>query len=304
MAKQATLILSGIIIYIIRSFLIKELHRKDNLEEHQKVRLVKTVTTVLGIIAVVIVVSGYGLQTNSLLALMGVVGLALSLALQGLMSNFFSGCVLPITRLFREGDVIEVGGTMGIIEHIGYFNTSLVTIDNITIVIPNSILTSSCITNYSAKKTLVVEQSFDVSPTMKDEDVRTALKGAIGKDPRILTDPEPVIRIQSFNSMNVTYTVEVSCQSENYYDVIYTLIENVYASFMEHAIEMGIGMMSRSSGGAGGGRGGMGQQSGNAGGGRGGMGQQAGGTGGRGGANAGHGGAQQEHGNTNGSHQA
>ena len=143
-----------------------------------------------------------------------------------------------------------------------------------------SILTSSCITNYSAKKTLVVEHSFDVSPTIQDEDVRTALKGAIGKDPRILTDPEPVIRIQSFNSMNVTYTVEVSCQSENYYDVIYTLVENVYASFMEHAIEMGIGMMSMSSGGAGGGRGGMGQQSGSAGGGRGGMGQQSGNAGG------------------------
>ena len=111
------------------------------MEERQKVRLVKTVTTVLAIVAIIIVVSGYGMQTGSILALLGVAGLSLSLAAQGLISNFFSGCVLPITKQFREGDVIEVNGTSGIIERIGYFNTTLVTIDNVTIVIPNSVLT-------------------------------------------------------------------------------------------------------------------------------------------------------------------
>ena len=168
------MVLSGIIIYIIRAFLIKSLRRSDKMEERQKVRFVKTVTTVLAIVAIIIVVSGYGLQTGSLLALLGVLGLSLSLSAQGLLSNFFSGCVLPITKPFSEGDVVEVNGTRGIIERIGYFNTTLLTLDNVTVVIPNSLLTSGSITNYSTKEILKAEQAFNVDPGMADEDVRVA----------------------------------------------------------------------------------------------------------------------------------
>jgi len=92
-----TLILSAIVIYIVRAFLIKSLRRNDKMEERQKVRLVKTVTTALAILAIIIVVSGYGLQTGSLVALIGVAGLSLSLSVQGLLSNFFQAvsCLLP-----------------------------------------------------------------------------------------------------------------------------------------------------------------------------------------------------------------
>lgn len=255
-----TLVISGVVIYIIRAFLIKSLRRNDKMEERQKVRLVKTVTTALGILAIIIVVSGYGLQTGSLVALIGVAGLSLSLSVQGLLSNFFSGCVLPITKPFREGDVIDAGGTRGIIERIGYFNTTLVTIDNVTVVVPNSVLTSGCITNYSTKEILRVEQTFNVDPGMADENVRAALREAIGKDPRILTDSEPEIRIESFDSMSTAYTVAVPCKSGDYYNVSHALIENVYASFKEHSIEMGSSMMGMRGGGQAGGQGGSGPQ--------------------------------------------
>lgn len=274
-----TLLLSGIVIYIIRAFLIKSLRRNDKMEEKQKVRLVKTVTTALAIVAIIIVVSGYGLQTGSLLALIGVMGLSLSLSVQGLLSSFFSGCILPITKPFREGDIIEAGGTTGIIKRIGYFNTTLVTLENITVVIPNSVLTSGCITNYSTMETLKVERTFNVSPNTADEDVRAALLDAIGKDPRILADPAPVIRLESFSAMNAAYTVKVPCLSKDYNDVSYALVENVYASFKEHAIEMGSDTSGARSGGQTGSRGKGGQQSGGQGG-RGG--QQSGGQGGRG----------------------
>ena len=285
-----TLVFSGIIIYIIRAFLIKSLRRSDKMEEKQKVRFVKTVTTVLAIIAIIIVVSGYGLQTGSLLALIGVAGLSLSLSVQGLLSSFFSGCVLPLTKPFREGDIIEAGGTTGVIERIGYFNTTLVTIDNVTVVIPNSVLTSGFITNYSARETLKVEKTFSVASGAVDEDVRAALREAVGKDSRILADPEPVIRLDSFNAMNVSYSVKTSCGSKDYYDVSYALVENVYASFKEHAIELGSDMSGKGSEGQAGGRGRSGQQSGGMAGGRGGSGQQSGSMGsgrGRGGQSSG-----------------
>jgi len=253
--------------------------------EKQKVRFVRTVTTVLAIIAIIIVVSGYGLQTGSLLVLIGVAGLSLSFAVQGLLSSFFSGCILPLTKPFREGDVIDAGGTTGIIKRIGYFNTTLVTLENITVVIPNSVLTSGCITNYSTMETLKVERTFNVSPGAADEDVRAALLEAIRKDPRILTDPAPVIRIESFSSANVAYNVKVPCQSKDYNDVSYALVENVYASFKEHAIEMGSDMSGGPSGGQTGGRGKGGQQSGGMGG-RGGQ-QAAGAAGSRGGQQSG-----------------
>ena len=175
-------------------------------------RFVKTVTTVLAIVAGFLAVSGYGLQTSLLLALIGVAGLALSLSVQGLMSNFFSGCLLPITKPFREGDVIEVGGTTGFIERIGCFSTTPVTISNVAVIIPNSVLASGCITNCSTRKTLMAEKTFNVAPNMQDKDAKAALREAIGKDPRILTDSEPFIRLESFNFMSATYNVmEKNC---------------------------------------------------------------------------------------------
>ena len=271
-----TLILSGIIIYIIRALMIKSLRHNKNMDEQQSKRLVKIVTMALVILAVVLVIGGHGLQTSSLLAMMGMAGLALSLSVQGLLSNFFSGLTLPVTKPFREGDVIEIGGKTGLIENIGYFNTTLVTIENITCVIPNSTLTSSNIINYSARQTLKVEQTFTVAAGMADKEVRTAILEAIAKDSRILTDLEPFIHLQSFDAMNAVYIVRVSCKSKDYFDVYYALVENVRASFEEHSIEMGIGSMGMNGGG-------MGQQAGGSGGGRGGMGQQPGGSGGRGG---------------------
>ena len=87
---------------------------------------------------------------------------------------------------------------------------------------------------------------------MADEDVRAAIREAIGKDSRILTEPEPEIRIDSFDSMSTSYNVKVPCKSEDYIGVSYALVENVYASFMEHSIEMGSSMMGMRGGGPGG----------------------------------------------------
>ena len=282
-----TLIFSGVIIYIIRAFLIKSLRRNDKLDEQQKVHFVRRVTAVLSILAVLIVIGGYGMKTSTLIALMGVVGLALSLSAQGLLSNFFSGCILAVTRPFSEGDVIEVCGKTGVIERIGYLNTTIVTLENVSITVSNSSLTNGTIVNYSAKEKLLVELTFTVAASMPDEKVRKAFLEAIGKDPRILTDSDPSIRLQSFDSINATYIVSVPCRSEDYYDVYYTVVENVHASFVEHSIEMGTEMFGMRSAGPNGGpggtlqqAGGSGQQPGGAEGGRGGSGQQAGGMGG------------------------
>lgn len=246
-----TLVFCGIVIYIIRAFLIKSLRRNDKLDDHQKERFVKIVTTILSIIAVLIVVSGYGLQSNSLVAIIGVAGLALSLSVQDLLTNFFSGCTLPLTKPFREGDYIEVNGNIGFIEHIGYFNTTLVNLESVTIVIPNSKLTNSFITNYSARKVLQVERTFNIDVSVKDEDIRTAIQEAIGKDSRILPEPEPFIHLESFDAKSATYIVRVPCKSSDYFCVYYTLVENMRASFDKHSIEMGAAMSGMGMGGAG-----------------------------------------------------
>lgn len=259
-----TLIFSGIVIYIIRAFLIKSLRRNDKLEEQQKVHFVRRVTAVLSIVAVLIVIGGYGMKTSTLIAIMGIVGLALSLSAQNLLSNFFSGCILAVTRPFSEGDVIEVYGKTGIIKHIGFLNTTIVTLQNVSVIVANSSLTSGTIVNYSANKTILVEQTFTVAANMPDEKVRKAFREAIGKDSRILVDSEPSIRLQSFDSMNAIYIVSVLCKSEDYYDVYYAVVENVHASFVEHSIEMGSEMLGMRSSGMNVGPGAGGQQLGGA----------------------------------------
>ena len=239
-------ILSAVLIYVVCYVVIrllcrafeKLLDRSKHIDASLKTFFSGAIKAVLWIIAIIIIAGSLGIPVTSLVAVLSVAGVALSLALQGLLSNLFSGITILATRPFNVGDYVQVGGEGGTVKSIGLFYTVLDTLDNRVIYAPNGDITSSKIVNYSAESLRRVIIPVTASYDSATEDVRRAVLAAAAKDERILTEPAPMAAISGFGSSSVEYTVRVWCKSDDYWDVLFALNENIRESFAEYGVEM------------------------------------------------------------------
>ena len=158
-----TLIICIIAIKIITNIVDKLLARSTKLDATLRHYLGSGVRTLLWILAVIIVANALGINTTSLVALVSVAGLALSLSVQNVMSNLFSGITLLIAKPFASGDFVEVAGKTGIIKAVGLFYTQLDTLDNVAISIPNGDVTAGSVINYSHEPLRRVDRTFTAS---------------------------------------------------------------------------------------------------------------------------------------------
>lgn len=239
-------ILSAVLIYVVcyaairllcRAF-EKLLDRSKHIDASLKTFFSGAIKAALWVIAIIIIAGSLGIPVTSLVAVLSVAGVALSLALQGLLSNLFSGITILATRPFNVGDYVQVGGEGGTVKSIGLFYTVLDTPDNRVIYAPNGDITSSKIVNYSAEPIRRVIIPVTASYDSATEDVRRAVLAAAAKDERILTEPAPMAAISGFGSSSVEYTVRVWCKSDDYWDVLFALNENIRESFAEYGVEM------------------------------------------------------------------
>lgn len=239
-------ILSAVLIYVVCYVVIrllcrafeKLLDRSKHIDASLKTFFSGAIKAVLWVIAIIIIAGSLGIPVTSLVAVLSVAGVALSLALQGLLSNLFSGITILATRPFNVGDYVQVGGESGTVKSIGLFYTVLDTPDNRVIYAPNGDITSSKIVNYSAESLRRVIIPVTASYDSATEDVRRAVLAAAAKDERILTEPAPMAAISGFGSSSVEYTVRVWCKSDDYWDVLFALNENIRESFAEYGVEM------------------------------------------------------------------
>ena len=239
-------ILSAVLIYVVCYVVIrllcrafeKLLDRSKHIDASLKTFFSGAIKAVLWVIAIIIIAGSLGIPVTSLVAVLSVAGVALSLALQGLLSNLFSGITILATRPFNVGDYVQVGGESGTVKSIGLFYTVLDTLDNRVIYAPNGDITSSKIVNYSAEPLRRVIIPVTASYDSATEDVRRAVLAAAAKDERILTEPAPMAAISGFGSSSVEYTVRVWCKSDDYWDVLFALNENIRESFAEYGVEM------------------------------------------------------------------
>ncbi|KPJ95816.1 MAG: hypothetical protein AMS18_02185 [Gemmatimonas sp. SG8_17] len=166
-----------------------------------------------------------GVQTASMVALLGAAGLAVGLALQGTLSNFAAGVMLLIFRRFRVGDYIEAGGTAGTVGSVGLFATTLNTPDNVRIVVPNGTVYGNTIKNYAANETrrndMVVGISYDDDIGQAIDAVRKVLHD----DARVLTDPAPVVAVSGLGDSSVDIVVRPWCKKEDYWDLRFHLMQ-------------------------------------------------------------------------------
>ena len=199
------------------------------------------VSILLWLLLVIIVAGALGIPTTSLVALISIAGLALSLSVQNILSNLFSGLTLLVTKPFKAGDYVEVAGKAGVIQTVGLFYTKMNTLDNVAISIPNGDITGSSVNNYSSEPLRRVDMNFCASYDSDTEDVKAAIMDAIAMDEKILADPAPFVRLNEYKDSVVDYVVRVWCRSADYWDVHFNLNENVRKSFAEKGVKMSYG---------------------------------------------------------------
>jgi small conductance mechanosensitive channel len=178
-------------------------------------------------VVIIAVLNLFGIETTSLIAVLGAAGLAVGLALQGTLSNFAAGVMLLIFRPFRPGDFVDAAGVAGSVQEIGIFVTVLHTADNVKIIVPNSEISSGIIKNFSAndrrRNDLVIGISYDDNIQQAMDVIREVL----GADDRVLADPEPVLAVGDLGDSCVNLLVRPWCASGDYWPLRWDLTRKI-----------------------------------------------------------------------------
>ena len=187
---------------------------------------------------IIAAINQLGIQTTSLIAVMGAAGLAVGLALQGSLSNFAAGVLIVMFRPYRVGDYVEAAGVAGSVEQVQILSTVLKTPDNKKIIIPNSSIMSSIITNYSANDTRRVDLVFGVGYSDDLDKVRSILEEITGADDRIMKDPACVIQVHELADSSVNFVCRPWVSTADYWAVYWDLTEKVKKRFDQEGISI------------------------------------------------------------------
>ncbi len=219
---------------------VNKLLVKSKLDKTLHAFIKSTLRILMYVLTANIVLGSLGFNVTSLVAVLSVAGLAVSLATQNSLSNLAGGITILLTRPFLVGDYIEAGGQSGTVLEIGIAYTKINSSDNRRISIPNSAISSANIVNYSTEGKRRVELTFGAAYESDVESVKNALKTAIGRCDKVLTEGKdaPFIRLSEYGESNITYLVRVWCKNADYWDVYYFLLEEVGKVFQEEGIQM------------------------------------------------------------------
>ncbi|MGJ8692032.1 MAG: mechanosensitive ion channel family protein [Thalassotalea sp.] len=198
--------------------------------------LVNIISFIFKAIQIIIFASMIGVETASLIAMLGAAGLAIGLALQGSLANFAGGILILLFKPFKAGDVIEAQGYVARVVEIQIFNSILLTLDNQRVIIPNSLLSNGCVKNVFAEATRRVDLTFGVSYGDDLLRVKAILKEIVDADDRILKDPVPDIFIAEHAASSINILLRPWVKSEDYWPVYFGLVEKVKLAFDQEGI--------------------------------------------------------------------
>lgn len=182
--------------------------------------------TVLAVV-IIAVLSLFGIQTTSLVAVLATAGLAIGLALQGTLSSFAAGVMLLIFRPFRIGDYVEVGGSAGSVADVGLFSSVLNTPDNVRITVPNSAIFGQTIKNYSANENRRIDLVVGVSYGDDLGRAMQILSDVLAKESRVLAEPAPTVAVAELGDSSVNFVVRPWVKGTDYWPTRFDLIREI-----------------------------------------------------------------------------
>ena len=238
-------IVMAIAIFVIGKFIVgvlvslaKKVMTKAKVDNILINFIASIIKTVLLLFVVVAALDQLGVDTTSMIALIGAAGLAIGLALQGTLQNLASGVMLIIFRPFSDGDFIEAAGVTGVVEEIGIFSITMRTGDNREIIVPNGEIYGGTITNNSRRDTRRVDMVFGIG---YDDDLLKAkeiLNRILSEDERILADPAPTVAVGELADSSVNFNVRPWCKTSDYWGVYGDIHEKVKLTFDAEGISI------------------------------------------------------------------
>lgn len=213
------------------------LHRAPGLDNTVAPLLIQVIRYGILAITLTIVLSQFGVQTASILAVLGAAGLAVALALQGTLSNIAAGIMLLWLRPFNVGDYVDGEGVAGTIVLISLFNTRLRTYDGISVFVPNSLLWSARITNFTREPTRMVETKVGISYGSSIAKARDVMLEA-AKDPRVLEEPPAKVYATDLGDSSVQMLMRCWVRSPDWWETKNALTETVKVSLDAAGIEI------------------------------------------------------------------
>lgn len=193
---------------------------------------------ILWLVALCVLLGYLGVPMTSLVALLSVLGLAVSLAVQGTLSNLAGGIMLLTARPFLAGDFVEAGGVSGTVQEVGLVYTKLSTPDNKVVYVPNGDISAKTIVNYTAEDKRRVELKFSVSYDAPAEKVKEAIGRAMAEHPLVLRDEERTARVSEYGDSSIEYLMRCWCATGDYWTVYFDLNEAVKTELDRAGVEM------------------------------------------------------------------
>ncbi len=209
---------------------------KANVEVTLQRFLLSFIGIVLKMILVIIFASMVGVETASLIAMLGAAGLAVGLALQGSLSNLAGGVLILFFKPFKVGDVIEAQGHVGRVVEIQIFNTLITTLDNQRVYMPNGLLSNGCVKNIFAEPTRRVDMLFGISYGDDIAKAKAIIHQVLDDNAQVLKEPGADVFVSGHGASSIDITVRPWCQSDDYWSVYFSTHENLKIAFDQAGI--------------------------------------------------------------------
>lgn len=239
--KLFTAVIAAVICLLLIKILLKLVDRtlrRVRLDDTLKKLIRGGLKGLLLFLGVIVVLGCLDIPVTSLVAVLSVVGLALSLAVQNFLSNVAGGLQLLVSQPFKVGDYVEAGGCSGTVVELGVFYTKLNSVDNKLIQLPNSSIVAQNIINYSSEERRRVELKVTASYDAPTEQVKAVLARLVEEHPLTMSEPEPLIHVNSYGDSAIEYIVRIWCKNEDYWTIYFDLMDRIKPAFDQAGIEM------------------------------------------------------------------
>ncbi len=229
----------GIVVVKIVLNLTRRLLSNTKMEKVTQSFIYKIVKFLLYLILIMILLSMLGISMTGIVTAFSACVLAIGMALQNNIANLANGIVIVSSKIFKKGDFIEVDGVSGSVEDINFLFTSITTTDNKRITLPNSAIVDGALINYGANPTRRVDFNFTVAYESDVEAVKKVILSVIKSNGKVrLTENQPFCRLKTLGTSGLEFFANCWVDAEDYWDVYYYVIENVYNEFKRNGIKV------------------------------------------------------------------
>jgi small conductance mechanosensitive channel len=222
------IIIVGLLVCKIIKVILKRILKKAKRDEAIISFVVSLTDVVLKIVILISALATMGINTASIITVLGTCGVAIGLALKDSLGNLASGIIIIVNKPFKKDDYVQVGGVEGTVSAINLFNTKLVTADNKEVILPNTTAVNNPVVNHDGYETRRVDLSFSAPKGMQLQPVKEIISSVVSSDIRVLEEPSYSIRMTAQTADSIVFTLRVWCSDKNYWDVLNDLNEAIY----------------------------------------------------------------------------